>query len=327
MKAETYKKKLLLDGKSERDIRITRSKRMIENNLYKNASYKSVTVDGVATSMSITETETLYLKKFSTMPDVAINSGSIVKWNETYWLVTDVDVENDVYYRGKLRQCNYVLKWLDDERNVITRRCCVLSNSSNDVSDDKIVSTGNDSLNVYVPYDSETVKLKRDMRMFISNNSLSPVPYIITKVNNVEHVFESHGYMIVSYDEDQLNVEEDNIELGICNYKKKGDTPTSNLVSEISGKSTTITCGYRYGTIVNAKFYKDSVEQTDVVPKWTINCSFADKMVFTYSNDNKKLTISTSDTSLIGRTFTVNLTNDDGTYSTAEKTFTIRGLS
>ena len=161
-------------------------------------------------------------------------------------------------------------------------------------------------------------------RFFISRNDDHPVPYSVENVNDVAYVFNGFGYIILGLRQTQVDVDEDNTELLICNYKAKDeDAVSDDRYCAIKTTPPYVIIGYQ-GTTLSPLFYNDGVLIDDIVPKWTISCDFLNDLNITQSGSN--YVISTDHNSLLGRSFTVSLTDEDEEYTSDEISLTIRGF-
>ena len=63
------------------------------------------------------------------MPGEDFDCGGLVEWMNNHWLIEEKDAHNELYTRVKLLQCNYLLKWVDEE-NVIHEQYCVIEDGT-----------------------------------------------------------------------------------------------------------------------------------------------------------------------------------------------------
>ena len=59
------------------------------------------------------------------MPGEELRHGALVYWMQNYWLVIEKDYNVEVYTRAKMQQCNYLLRWVNDEGQIIERWCII----------------------------------------------------------------------------------------------------------------------------------------------------------------------------------------------------------
>ena len=184
-------------------------------------SYQNVKVDGKDRRLSIADDASNYnTKKIFSMPGEDLPHGSIVHWNDAIWLVTEVSVKNDIYTKGKMRQCNYYLKWIDDKGNIIGRWCVVEDGTKYLIGErqEDIIAVGDARMAVTIGKDKDTNKLKRGMRFLIDDmDSEDVLAYQITKPNKLFNVYNGRGVFRFIMNEDTVK-DVDNIELRIADY-------------------------------------------------------------------------------------------------------------
>lgn len=142
------------------------------------------------------------------------------------WLCVDSRPIDYLYYDGMLRQCDYHLRWQDEDRNIINRWCCISTASQYNSGEieDKNLTIGYNQLAVYLPLDEDTVKLKSDKRFFIDSNKVNPKPYRLTRVDTVTMAYDGVGCVVLIVTECQYNPETDSVEEFICDYIPKVNT-------------------------------------------------------------------------------------------------------
>ena len=99
--------------------------RAINAHLPNSLSYTTVTIDDVEQNVAIINSDNLNEKTIISMPGEDIRHGGLVHWMDNYWLVTERDANTTIYTRGKLLQCNYLLKWVTEDAVIHEQWCCV----------------------------------------------------------------------------------------------------------------------------------------------------------------------------------------------------------
>lgn len=75
--------------------------------------------------VAIINSDNLNEKFIFSFPGEDIQNGSLVHWMDQYWLVTERDANTTVYTKAKLLQCNFLLKWVSADKNIIEQWCVV----------------------------------------------------------------------------------------------------------------------------------------------------------------------------------------------------------
>lgn len=165
---DTYKTRIEARGDTKRKTVFRRELHFLESNLRDSLSYHQVNIDGVPQEVAIINSDNLNEKKMLSFPGDDIRCGSLVEWEENYWLVVEKDANNEVYTRTKLLQCNHLLKWVDDE-NIIREQWCVIEDGTKYLTgeyEDRnfIVTRGDSRISMTIAKNEHTVKFGRENR-------------------------------------------------------------------------------------------------------------------------------------------------------------------
>ena len=114
---------------------------------------------------------------------------------------------------------------------------------------------------IYLPLNDETSQLIYDRRLFISHNTIKPVPYKVTRPDDVSKTNNGVGILCLIMSQDQINLEEDRPDLGICNYKEKSVIPVDSIPITYTGDAT-----IRIGN----SYYKTFTADTTDTVTWTV---------------------------------------------------------
>lgn len=120
---DSYNSLSEIRGVTKRERALLREQRYISKKLPDNLSYFTVTIDDVSQDVAIINSDNLDEKVIISMPNEDIRHGGLVYWMDCYWMVAEKDANKEVYAKGKLLQCNYLLKWVDSD-GVIREQWC-----------------------------------------------------------------------------------------------------------------------------------------------------------------------------------------------------------
>lgn len=160
-----------------------------------------------------------------------------IKYDNKIWVIMTEPADNCIYDKCIIHQCNYVLKWQDDNGRVHFYPACIENASQYNTGEDgnKTVTLGYNQLMAYLSLDDITVLIKRDKRMFIDYNHVEPIPYKVTRPDTVCFSYGTSRVLSLIFTEDQFNPDTDSIEHWLCNYFPVAD---SKLVISYSGNAT-----------------------------------------------------------------------------------------
>lgn len=181
-----------------------------------------------------------YKKKIKSKHNEKFNLGDYVKWNDQIWLITLVDVDEKTWNRGYMYLCTVPLRWQNSEGKIIERYAYSedFTKYSSGTTGNNTITIGDNQYGLTIPIDSETRKLKRDMRFPIDfEDAEQPDIYELTnrKVNlNNNEYFGRGGTMVVTMSYDAFNkdkdkrvVMENGNEVWICDYNEIDNTDTN----------------------------------------------------------------------------------------------------
>lgn len=233
-------------GDTERERTLYYQKRYLKNLAINSLSCKSCLVNGVSQSLVIDDGTLPYYKDVKSLPDEYFNAGDLVEWADSMWLIVSCDWDKEVYTYGKMQQCNYLLKWQNANADVVERWSVISSASkyNNGQLYNNIIVVNSNQLMVYLPIDSETLKLKSNKRLMVDFNTETPKCYDVTRVDTVtmgydgmaEPRYDGKGCILLILTETEINPDTDRIDLMLCDYIAPNVNPSVSLEISYSGK-------------------------------------------------------------------------------------------
>ena len=301
---DLYKARVLQRGDTMRERTLFYEKKHIKELAVNSLSCKDCKVNGVDQKIIIDDGTLPYYKNIKSLPDEYFDAGDYVTWAGAAWLVVSCDWDKEVYTYGKMQQCNYILKWQNNDAEVIERWSVVMSASkyNNGEKYNNIIVVGSNQLMVYLPIDSETLKLKADKRLFVDFNTDNPKCYDVTRVDTVtmgydgvaEPVYDGRGCVLLVLTETEYNPDTDRIDLMLCNYFT-APSPTIPINIKYSGQPE-IRIGGR-------KTFK--VESENAITFSLINAEMWDGKITLTQIDNQCVVKCANDSAMVGVNFKV----------------------
>lgn len=198
-----------------------------------------------------------FKKKIKARPSAPFNLGDYIEWNGQMWLITLLDPNEKTYHSGYMYLCTVPLRWQNSEGKIIERYAYSedFTKYSSGTTGNNTITIGDNQYGLTLPIDSETRKLKRDMRFPIDfEDAEQPDIYELTnrKVNlNNNEYFGRGGTMVVTMSYDAFNATNDksvlmdnNKEVWICDYKEVNtnvsNTPTQSTPSGNTSQTTNL---------------------------------------------------------------------------------------
>lgn len=180
-----------------------------------------------------------FKKKIKSKHSTPFNLGDYIEWNNQIWLVTLLDPNEKTYHSGYMYLCTVPLRWQNSEGKIIERYAYSedFTKYSTGVTGNNTIQIGENQYGLTLPIDSETKKLRRDLRFPIDfDDAEQPDVYDLTnrKVNlNNNEYFGRGGIMVVTMSFGAFNATndkrvtlEDGKEVWICDYKEVNEEPS-----------------------------------------------------------------------------------------------------
>lgn len=318
------------DTKSRREKELVKINHEMSNHFKDTFDTEEVLLNGIPIQlMIIKDTDgNIFKKKIKSVHGDKFNLGDYVYWNDQVWLITLVDVDKKTWNRGYMYLCTVPLRWQNLDGKIIERWAYAedFTKYSNGITGNSTITVGDNQYGLTLPIDSETKKLKRDMRFSMDfDDSEQPDIYKLTnrkvKLNDNQY-FGRGGTMIVTMSFDAFNPNddkrvsmEDGQEVWICNYNNS-HTPlpptlppneTADLRCEVKG-DTNLKIGY-FRSYTAYLFNREDValEWNNSIYCWKVISKFPVEQVI--SENIIKLKV--RDESLIGSSFLLQLIKDD----------------
>ena len=252
----TYRNRINVKGDSKRNAVHNRASRYINSKLPKNLSYQTIyiypqeygyNIDSddavqhcILQNVAILDSNNLNEKTICSLPSEDIVLGSLVYWMNNYWLVVERDANTTLYTKGKLLQCNHLLKWITPEHEIIKQWCVVEDGTkymTGELEDrNSGVTRGDSRVSVQIAKNKHTNILDRESRFLIDDDdSPHKLSYLLTKPFKKGFVYNGEGvYKFIL--QEVTATEYDNHELGIADYYHHFPKKNDELIVEDVGR-------------------------------------------------------------------------------------------
>lgn len=233
----------------QRNAKVDHTQMQMRRKLLNSLSYKKATLHGVSFDIAVQNIrDDMNEKKIYSMPGENLPHGDIIEWNGDHWLITEVDSNYGLCAYGKMRRCNYFVRWLDDTGKVIGRWCVIEDGTKYLIGEksEDMMSIGDARIAMTIGKDADTNKLNRGRRFLIDDlDANSVLAYQITKPNKLFNVYNGRGVFRFILNE-VPSTDNDNVEARIADYYSwhpkteqiKPDTQTAATPEQIAKKAT-----------------------------------------------------------------------------------------
>ena len=221
-----------------RDALVEQARSSIAQMSYDSPSCRHVKIDGVWQHVLITHRQALNEKRICSIPGEHLTHGGLVDFARSKWLITELDADNEIYDRGLMLRCNYLLRWIGSDGELKEKWCIIEDGTKYLIGEytEDIMAIGDARIALTIAKDKDTIELCRGARFLVDDpDTDKPLAYQITKPNKLFNVFNGEGVFKFILNEVQLT-KEDNVELRIADYTswkpsipKDGDHIDSDL--------------------------------------------------------------------------------------------------
>lgn len=273
---EFFDKFVTCEGETLRDRNISRAKRDYRLLSRDVLSRKTVAIDNDERVVLILSGSTMHVKTIISLPDEPFYSGQYVVWNDVLWLICETDMEDEIYYRGTIRQCNKKLRWQNADGKILERWAATEDKVSNahGVDTREYIDKINSSYNIYLPLDEDTVKIRRYQRFIMDADLDDPDTYVVKNRNVITTVFDTeqkHGVIVLTLAQDEKNTDNDSKDMWIADYEKPKDKISGTRCEiRFNGKSSDIKAGGSFKTFTAVFYDEQGNVSADVKPKWKL---------------------------------------------------------
>lgn len=236
----TYQARMAANGINKRDAVKRREYAFLNAKLPSSLSYHKLTIDGKPRELAVINSDNLNMKTLCTMPGEDLPHGGLVHWMDSYWLITEKDANNELYAKGTMQQCNYLLRWVAADGTIVERWCIITDGTkylTGEYGDNEyIVVRGDSRVSLTIAKDEYSIQLNRESRFLIDDyDSHNILAYRLTKPFKLGGSFNGSG--VLNYVLTECNTEDtDNFELHIANYYKYFPRDGQESVPDESGK-------------------------------------------------------------------------------------------
>lgn len=286
---DSYRKRLGHQPTNARERWKRNTQNWLSKKLPSSLSYYDLLVDGEARRCAVLSTQNTNERRICTMPGETLTCGSYVEWMDNVWLIVQLDAPYEVYQGALMIQCNYLLKWINDEGQIVERWSIVNDGTKYLTGEyyQQMMTVGDSRVQLYIPKDEETIRLNRGRRFVIDNEGApEPMVYELSKINRTGNVYNERGIYIHMLTETACSPD-DNVELRIADYYSRIKVQEEDLTPDQTylriGDTTAdeeVLVGMTYTAPVS--LVVDGVDCDDEM-SYELNCS-SDVAAVSYSN-------------------------------------------
>ncbi|MDL2301465.1 hypothetical protein LJC58_03825 [Lachnospiraceae bacterium OttesenSCG-928-D06] len=255
-------------------------------------------------------------------------AGMYVYFDGCYWLITGYPGNNKSYEKVTVVLCQYLLKWQNNNGDIIERWINEASAAKYDVGENgnnTIFLTSN-TFTIMIPNDIESIELE-GKRVFIDIRETNPTKvFKFTRNNDMEFHYGIHGGVLSFIaDKVEFNSDTDNQELRICDYHPPSDHLPSDesgiLIGNIVGSTNLVINRKKTYSVLFKDANDNPVDYKSVDYIWKI--SNISESLFQLSIFENEITIQIDNEDYIGASFLLQIISTNDNTVVAETDITI----
>lgn len=332
---DLYRTKLYINGSDARERTIRKAKDDFIRKAVDNPAYKKIVINGIEHEVLIVRDQTSYKCDIILYPDDEFYAGDMFECFGEHWIVRETRAIDTIQKGATAWMCNYKFKWQNFNSDIIEKWGVLDSGVYSTTSTgDEQVRVKDKQFKIYLPHDEDTEKIYIDKRIAIGTmydkfqNKILDV-YAITGFDAISESYGQGGHLLVlNIRSDEYSSENDNIELGICDYIKPDNQNNESAVllkCRIDGRNY-IRCGTsrvyspvfldEAGQVIGRELWQD----LNISPVWRTSYTgeFSDSginNIIVEECEDGDIMVSISDNeSLIGTSLSLTLEDANGIY-------------
>ena len=286
---DNFKLRTTLDGANSRESKINDARHILELEFTNDPSYCDSMyrwIPGVNSHMGSKIDIRLFGRKYSsangytTQFEIQVDDKPDIgdyyfeKELNQYWICTELHNVNHIYVGGKLTMCNWFLKWQNEQGEILEYPCNDINSTqyNSGESGDKTMTLGSAQHMATVQATPDTIDIRSPLRFFVSRDYT--IPFRVTQNDTISNNY-GNGLCKITLTQDQLNLEVDRPDLGLCDYKlPRPPEPdeTTDLSAIINGDHN-LKNGFKKDYSVEFR-NKDYELQNNVQYTWNIIANF-----------------------------------------------------
>lgn len=194
---------------NKKEIMVNKARQQMEKKFEENPLSFPVKVNGVDRHVLITSSSKDEEKKIISKHDEPLSRGDVIEWDSKFWLLEKLEPYHDIFTTGTILEGLSLIKWLDNNGNIQGTWVSQKSQSSNiGVDEGRVLSLPDDRRNIIIQNNEDTSKIVKNSRFILEGGA-----WKVVATNKL-----TSGLIYVTLEEDLINKDLDNVELGIADY-------------------------------------------------------------------------------------------------------------
>ncbi len=258
---------------SKKEVEIEKFKRFISKHFNNTIAYEEeVLINGSSKKLIILKDkgrENENVKKIIAHPNETLSVGQIVECYGAKWIITKVDLNQQVYAVGRMTLAPNILKFQDSKGNILSYPYFV-DKTVPSLNENKMISSSDTVRLIKLPFDEYTQQFFIGKRFMGEIFNGIPQCWKVIDLNSEEE----RGLLFVTLEKDEFNNKTDSVEYGVCNYFEPNIEPKPSedegYVEIVYSGKAEVKAGGSFKTF-QAVFYDSERNVLDgIVAEWQI---------------------------------------------------------
>lgn len=151
-----------------------------------------------------------------------LQCGQYLRFESAWWLVASMPGNNGVYEKAIAWCCKNILRFRGSDGQILEYP--IVNRNATQYNDGETskqqLTLGTAKHLIYIPFDSDTIKLDNGARFLLDKNRENPTAFKLTQVDSTSYAFGEIGLLQWTVVEDLFVPERDNKQLMIADDKK-----------------------------------------------------------------------------------------------------------
>lgn len=210
----TYRDMLGHVGQTQRDRHVGYLNRDIHLYAPANPAYKPIKIGNNDTFVIVNSQDDYKIKEIVSMPGERIPFGSPITFRDAPWIVTSVDIDDEINSKAIIYLCNCKLKWKAIDGTVYSYDGYAedATKYSEGVESTQYLRIAEFQIKVKIPVDEVSALIHRDMRFVIDADKYidaliaaddRPFVFRVTRRNIITGTYNDEGYVEITLVQDQ----------------------------------------------------------------------------------------------------------------------------
>lgn len=190
---------------------------IITNHEFSQATgYIKIKINDIEEDCILSNTKKSTVKELLLRPRKIATKGLYVTISNERYLCTEF-VPNEVYPKMTIELCNNILKWEDENGDLVSYECVIKGNQYDEDDGKSIIIIDSSEMTILIGYDNVTKKIKPQQRFIVGDSA-----FTVSAIDKISNVYKDNGFIKLTIKATSLSSTDD-IDNGVPNESGNSD--------------------------------------------------------------------------------------------------------